>query len=152
MASALNLCGVKANLAVVSCQPQKQQIGFAAAFVATNVLPTTTTTARSRSFCAKTALRVTCKASDVDVLEKKKHVTENGSAGGDETAETSYTCVMKFGGSSVASSERMKEVANLVLSFPEERPIVVLSAMGKTTNKLLLVLTCLPFFFSFFLR
>ena len=54
---------------------------------------------------------------------------------------------MKFGGSSVASAERMKEVATLILSFPEERPIVVLSAMGKTTNKLLLVFFLLHFFF-----
>uniref|UniRef100_A0ACD5XBA6 Uncharacterized protein n=1 Tax=Avena sativa TaxID=4498 RepID=A0ACD5XBA6_AVESA len=45
---------------------------------------------------------------------------------------------MKFGGSSVASAERMKEVADLILSFPEETPVVVLSAMGKTTNNLLL--------------
>lgn len=49
------------------------------------------------------------------------------------------TCVMKFGGSSVANADRMKEVADLILSFPEERPIIVLSAMGKTTNNLLLV-------------
>ncbi|XP_066393840.1 aspartokinase 1, chloroplastic-like [Miscanthus floridulus] len=45
---------------------------------------------------------------------------------------------MKFGGSSVASAERMREVADLILSFPEERPVVMLSAMGKTTNKLLM--------------
>lgn len=45
--------------------------------------------------------------------------------------------VMKFGGSSVASAERMKEVADLILSFPDENPVVVLSAMGKTTNNLL---------------
>nr|XP_027102101.1 aspartokinase 1, chloroplastic-like [Coffea arabica]XP_027102102.1 aspartokinase 1, chloroplastic-like [Coffea arabica] len=44
---------------------------------------------------------------------------------------------MKFGGSSVASAERMREVADLICSFPEERPIIVLSAMGKTTNNLL---------------
>ena len=50
-----------------------------------------------------------------------------------------FTSIMKFGGSSVASAERMKEIASLVLSFPHERPVVVLSAMGKTTNKLLLV-------------
>ena len=62
--------------------------------------------------------------------------------------ETSFTCVMKFGGSSVASADRMEEVATLILSFPEERPIVVLSAMGKTTNKLLLVFFLLHFFFS----
>lgn len=60
------------------------------------------------------------------------------------------TCVMKFGGSSVASAERMREVADLILSFPEERPVIVLSAMGKTTNNLLLV--CFPYYcllFSF---
>ncbi|VAI40201.1 unnamed protein product [Triticum turgidum subsp. durum] len=45
---------------------------------------------------------------------------------------------MKFGGSSLASAARMREVADLVLSFPEETPVVVLSAMGKTTNNLLL--------------
>ncbi|XP_062110704.1 aspartokinase 1, chloroplastic-like isoform X2 [Humulus lupulus] len=48
------------------------------------------------------------------------------------------SCVMKFGGSSVASAERIREIVQLVLSFPEENPIVVLSAMGKTTNNLLL--------------
>lgn len=47
------------------------------------------------------------------------------------------TCVMKFGGSSVASAERMREVAELILGFPEESPVIVLSAMGKTTNNLL---------------
>ncbi|KAK2415151.1 aspartokinase 1, chloroplastic [Trifolium repens] len=55
-----------------------------------------------------------------------------------EETEKSYTCVMKFGGSSVANAVRIREVANLILSFPEERPIIVLSAMGKTTNRLLL--------------
>ncbi|XAR52057.1 Aspartate kinase [Bertholletia excelsa] len=42
---------------------------------------------------------------------------------------------MKFCVSSVASADRMREVA---LSFPEERPVVVLSAMANNTNKLLL--------------
>ncbi|KAL2631270.1 hypothetical protein R1flu_015956 [Riccia fluitans] len=51
--------------------------------------------------------------------------------------ELLLTTVMKFGGSSVASAERMQEVANVILSFPLERPIIVLSAMGKTTNNLL---------------
>uniref|UniRef100_J3LUS4 aspartate kinase n=1 Tax=Oryza brachyantha TaxID=4533 RepID=J3LUS4_ORYBR len=51
---------------------------------------------------------------------------------------TGFTVVMKFGGSSVASAERMREVADLILGFPEENPVVVLSAMGKTTNNLLL--------------
>lgn len=89
----------------------------------------------------KVALRVSCcsKATESDavvVVEKEEE---------EEETEKSYTCVMKFGGSSVANSERMREVANLILSFPEERPIIVLSAMGKTTNMLLLVL----FFFFF---
>ena len=45
--------------------------------------------------------------------------------------------VMKFGGSSVADAERMREVASIVLTFQEEMPVLVLSAMGKTTNNLL---------------
>lgn len=88
----------------------------------------------------KVALRVSCcggKALESGVVGNKE---EEGGNGGIADSENSYTCVMKFGGSSVASAERMREVANLVLSFPEERPIVVLSAMGKTTNLLLLVL------------
>ncbi|CAN6308476.1 unnamed protein product [Urochloa humidicola] len=53
-------------------------------------------------------------------------------------AHTGFTVVMKFGGSSLASAERMREVADLILSFPEETPVIVLSAMVKTTNNLLL--------------
>ncbi|CAL4920129.1 unnamed protein product [Urochloa decumbens] len=53
-------------------------------------------------------------------------------------AHTGFTVVMKFGGSSLASADRMREVADLILSFPEETPVIVLSAMGKTTNNLLL--------------
>ncbi|KAM0930474.1 hypothetical protein ACQ4PT_000926 [Festuca glaucescens] len=53
-------------------------------------------------------------------------------------AAAGFTVVMKFGGSSVASAERMRDVADLILSFPEETPVIVLSAMGKTTNNLLL--------------
>jgi hypothetical protein len=41
------------------------------------------------------------------------------------------TVVMKFGGSSLVSAERMREVADIVCSFPEQYPCVVLSAMGK---------------------
>ncbi|KAF4385671.1 hypothetical protein F8388_010227 [Cannabis sativa] len=74
-----------------------------------------------------------CERSVVDVLEK----TQLGNQSLDEN-EKQLSCVMKFGGSSVASAERMREVADLILSFPEERPVIVLSAMGKTTNRLLL--------------
>ena len=38
--------------------------------------------------------------------------------------------VVKFGGSSVASSEQFKKVKNIVLS-DEKRSIVVVSALGK---------------------
>lgn len=57
---------------------------------------------------------------------------------------------MKFGGSSVANAERMKEVADLILSFPEERPVIVLSAMGNTTNMLLMVCLIYSLYISFF--
>ncbi|CAM6084020.1 unnamed protein product [Calypogeia fissa] len=52
-------------------------------------------------------------------------------------SELNLTTVMKFGGSSVANASRIREVANVILSFPDERPVIVLSAMGKTTNNLL---------------
>ena len=81
--------------------------------------------------------RVRCEVRLGDVLDKK--VIESRSS---VENEQHFTCVMKFGGSSVASAERMIEVAELIRSFPEERPLIVLSAMGKTTNKLLLVCTC----------
>ncbi|XP_009378037.2 aspartokinase 2, chloroplastic isoform X2 [Pyrus x bretschneideri] len=83
--------------------------------------------------CTSRVLRVSCEGGIADVLEKKQ--TDNQSLSDNEKQ---LTCVMKFGGSSVASAERMREVAHLILSFPQERPVIVLSAMGKTTNKLLL--------------
>src|SRR4051794_14556144 len=45
--------------------------------------------------------------------------------------------VMKFGGSSVESQEAIGRVASIVKQFESRRPVVVVSAMGKTTNKLL---------------
>ena len=45
--------------------------------------------------------------------------------------------VMKFGGTSVESQEAVSRVVSIVGRFEEQRPIVVVSAMGKTTNKLL---------------
>lgn len=44
---------------------------------------------------------------------------------------------MKFGGSSVANAERIKHVASIVKAYKNERPVVVLSAMGDTTDFLL---------------
>ncbi|KAK4272241.1 hypothetical protein QN277_020825 [Acacia crassicarpa] len=81
----------------------------------------------------KVAFNASCKAVDSDILEKNEN--EDGFLSG---TEKPFTCVMKFGGSSVSTAERMREVAGLILTFPEERPIIVLSAMGKTTSKLLL--------------
>lgn len=49
----------------------------------------------------------------------------------------SINMVYKFGGSSVADASRMKEVADILCSFPEYFPCVVLSAMGNTTNLLI---------------
>jgi aspartate kinase len=45
--------------------------------------------------------------------------------------------VMKFGGSSVESAEAILRVAGIVQARAERRPVVVVSAMGKTTNRLL---------------
>lgn len=45
--------------------------------------------------------------------------------------------VMKFGGSSVANAERIKHVASIIKAYRGKRPVVVLSAMGDTTDHLL---------------
>lgn len=45
--------------------------------------------------------------------------------------------VMKFGGSSVANAERIRHVASIIEAYKKERPVVVLSAMGDTTDHLL---------------
>ena len=45
--------------------------------------------------------------------------------------------VMKFGGSSVASADRIRHVADIVKTQLDRRPLLVLSAMGDTTDHLL---------------
>jgi len=45
--------------------------------------------------------------------------------------------VMKFGGSSVADAESIERVAGIVRRLLDRRPVVVVSAMAKTTNRLL---------------
>ena len=45
--------------------------------------------------------------------------------------------VMKFGGSSLANAERIRRVAAIIGGMVEKRPVVVLSAMGDTTDDLL---------------
>ena len=44
---------------------------------------------------------------------------------------------MKFGGTSVESAEAISRITRIVQSYVSRRPIVVVSAIGKTTNKLL---------------
>lgn len=48
--------------------------------------------------------------------------------------------VLKFGGTSVGSARRMKNVASIIGS--SERKIVVLSAMSGTTNALVCIAGC----------
>jgi aspartate kinase len=48
--------------------------------------------------------------------------------------------VMKFGGASLASPTSIKRVASIVLSQVERHPIVVVSALGETTDHLLQIL------------
>ena len=44
--------------------------------------------------------------------------------------------VFKFGGASINSIERIKEVAKIIRSFQPEKLLIIISAMGKTTNAL----------------
>jgi aspartate kinase len=45
--------------------------------------------------------------------------------------------VMKFGGSSLATGERIREAAGLVLRYLDRRPVLVVSAMGGVTDRLI---------------
>jgi aspartate kinase len=45
--------------------------------------------------------------------------------------------VCKFGGTSVQDAAAMERVADIILQRLKEKPVVVASAMGKTTNQLL---------------
>src|SRR5437763_11864982 len=47
--------------------------------------------------------------------------------------------VMKFGGTSVESAAAIERVASIVKARRERKPVVVVSAMGKTTNRLLAI-------------
>jgi aspartate kinase len=44
--------------------------------------------------------------------------------------------VYKFGGASISNLERIKSTAEIILSHSEEKILIVISAMGKTTNAL----------------
>lgn len=137
MATSLHISGVQAfhstfSKTSFSFQPlgTQQRLDFAVPLVSVPALRATLKVpSESRD------LRISCQGGNANILELCE--TENQ---GFEELANQLTCVMKFGGSSVASAERMREVADLICSFPEERPVIVLSAMGKTTNNLLLVL------------
>ena len=45
--------------------------------------------------------------------------------------------VMKFGGSSVANAERIRDVSQIIRPLLPLKPVLVLSAMGDTTDHLL---------------
>ena len=47
--------------------------------------------------------------------------------------------VMKFGGTSVESAQAIARLADIVRARLDRKPVVVVSAMGKTTNKLLAI-------------
>src|SRR5688572_23528827 len=47
--------------------------------------------------------------------------------------------VMKFGGTSVESAAAIERVASIVRARLKRRPVLVVSAMGKTTNQLLAI-------------
>ncbi len=47
-----------------------------------------------------------------------------------------YMKVFKFGGASINSTERIQNVARIIQSFEGEKLLVIISAMGKTTNAL----------------
>ena len=44
--------------------------------------------------------------------------------------------VFKFGGASVSTAERVKNVAAIVRRYESEQLLIIVSAMGKTTNAL----------------
>jgi aspartate kinase len=58
----------------------------------------------------------------------------------DHSSDTDNTLpamqVFKFGGASVNSVERIKNVAGILSGYPEQKILIVISAMGKTTNAL----------------
>src|SRR5262249_34985664 len=69
----------------------------------------------------------------------------SGGSGGAERGADAFgrdarlMIVMKFGGTSVESASAIERVAGIVKAREKQRPVVVVSAMGKTTNKLLAI-------------
>ena len=72
-------------------------------------------------------------------LHKRIQQLQIGRAGGFACQSARQMIVMKFGGTSVESAEAIGRVAEIVRARLDRRPVVVVSAMGKTTNKLLAI-------------
>ena len=89
--------------------------------------------ARARLSGGRAAVRRRVAVVAQSVAGKEAEARVAGSGAG----PTCYTIACKFGGTSVASAERMVEVAGLLTAEPEECPVVVLSAMSGVTNALL---------------
>ena len=67
------------------------------------------------------------------------------SGGAGHTSEEAHNViVMKFGGSSVASATAIEWIAGIVESHVPQQPVVVVSAMGKTTDRLMEALSMRP--------
>lgn len=133
MAASLQFSGVR----TIPCAKEFRRNSLS---IESNRLKFSSSVASASGFvCAR--IEGACRSNRVLKISCQKSVEETETTNGspDGNIGQQLTCVMKFGGSSVASAERMREVADLILSFPEERPVIVLSAMGKTTNKLLQV-------------
>ena len=47
--------------------------------------------------------------------------------------------VFKFGGASVSTAERIRNVGSILKKYSDEKILVIVSAMGKTTNALEIV-------------
>ena len=56
--------------------------------------------------------------------------------------------VFKFGGASVSTAERIKNVGEILKKYSDEQLLVVVSAMGKTTNALEKVIEAFTMYFE----
>src|SRR5688572_21942778 len=51
-------------------------------------------------------------------------------------SEINHMLVFKFGGASISSIERIQNVGNILSQYSPEKILIIISAMGKTTNAL----------------
>lgn len=139
MATATHLCGIKTPYCFSKSYLRSQSL-YLQPRVSFDLFTELCGEARVPVSSRGRGVKVVCDAKKNEVLVQAEPKVQ-----GLEGAISQLSCVMKFGGSSVASAERMKEVAELILSFPQENPVIVLSAMGKTTNNLIMVCAIIKF-------